>query len=138
MRGENSFDSQLSSDIRRSLIFVSDLLSIRPGIDLRSEQNIYSWSANAGLSVCWSVSSEYFTFFVITQSFFMLGPPDFAWKQIQIVPTDDDDEYDNNDYYDDDDDGGVDDDDDYNCKAVNFQARTSRFCMVVDLNSSPR
>ena len=71
----------------------------------------------------------------------MLGPPDFAWKQIQIVPTDDDDEYDNNDYYDDDDDdddGGDDDDDDYNCKAVNFQARTSRFCMVVDLNSSPR
>ena len=48
----------------------------------------------------------------------MLGPPDFAWKQIQIVPTDDDDEYDNNDYYDDDDDGGDDDDDDDDDKFV--------------------
>ena len=44
----------------------------------------------------------------------MLEPPDFAWKQIQIVPTDDDDEYDNNDD-DDYDDDGDDDDEDYNC-----------------------
>ena len=34
----------------------------------------------------------------------MLEPPDFAWKQIYILPTDDDDENDDNDDDDDDDD----------------------------------
>ena len=36
----------------------------------------------------------------ITQPLFKLGPPDFAWQQIQVIPTDDDDDgddYDNND-----------------------------------------
>ena len=32
----------------------------------------------------------------ITQPIFKLGLPDFAWQQIQIIPTDDDD--DDNDY----------------------------------------
>ena len=37
----------------------------------------------------------------------MLGSPDFAWKQIKIVPTDDDeDEDDDSDNYDDDNDYG--------------------------------
>ena len=80
MRGQNTFNSQLYGDIRRSLNFVSDPMSIQPGIDLRPEQNTYSWSANAGLFVCQFVGSEYFTFLGITQSFFMLEPPDFAWK----------------------------------------------------------
>ena len=34
---------------------------------------------------------------------------------------------------DDDDDDDIDDEDDYSSNSVNFQARTSRFCMEVDL-----
>ena len=30
---------------------------------------------------------------------------------------------------------GDDDEDDYRCNSVNFQARTSRFCMEVDLDN---
>ena len=36
----------------------------------------------------------------ITQPVFKLGPPDFAWEQIYVIPTDnhnDDDDYNNND-----------------------------------------
>ena len=33
------------------------------------------------------------------------------------------------------DDFGDDDEDEYRCNSVNFQARTSRFCMEVDLNN---
>ena len=53
----------------------------------------------------------------LTQSIFKLGPPDFSWKQIQIVPTDDDDNNSNNDDDDDDDDGDDGDHcDNYNCE----------------------
>ena len=48
---------------------------------------------------------------VITQLIFMPGPPDFAWQQIQIIPTNDDDhDDDNHDNYDDDDDDDDDND----------------------------
>ena len=39
-----------------------------------------------------------------SQSFFKLGPPNFAWNQVQIITTDDDNDDDDND----------DDDDNYN------------------------
>ena len=58
----------------------------------------------------------------VTKSIFKPGTSDFAWKQIQIVPADG---------VDDDDDD--DDDDDYSFNSVNFQARSSRFCMETDL-----
>ena len=55
----------------------------------------------------------------VTQSIFNLGPPDFAWKQIQIFSN----------IYDDDDDEDDDDDKeeagDYSHNSVNFQATTS-------------
>ena len=41
-----------------------------------------------------------------------------------------------NDDNDDDDDNNLnDDDDDYSCNSVNFKARTSRFCMELDLDN---
>ena len=48
----------------------------------------------------------------ITQSIFKLGPPAFAWQQIQIIATDNDydDNNDDNDDDDDDNDNGNDDD----------------------------
>ena len=64
----------------------------------------------------------------VTQSIFKLGPPDFAWKQIQIISNIDDDDYD-------DDDDDNDDNDAYICKSVNFKVRTSRFCMEIDLDN---
>ena len=70
----------------------------------------------------------------VTQSIFKLGPPDFAWKQIQIISNiyddDDDDEDEDEDDQDDDD-----DDDAYICKSVNFKVRTSKFCMEIDLDN---
>ena len=62
----------------------------------------------------------------VTQSIFKLGPPDFAWKQIQII---------SNIYDDDDDDEDDDDKDAYICKSVNFKVRTSKFCMEIDLDN---
>ena len=49
-----------------------------------------------------------------------------------------DDNNDDDDYDDDDDDydDDNDDDDDYSCNSVSFQARTSRFCMQVDLDNT--
>ena len=38
-------------------------------------------------------------------------------------------------FFDGDDDFGDDDEDEYSCNSVNFQARTSRFCMEVDLDN---
>ena len=38
-------------------------------------------------------------------------------------------------FFDDDDDFGDDDEDDYSYNSVNLQARTSRFCMEVDLDN---
>ena len=38
-------------------------------------------------------------------------------------------------FFDGDDDFGDDDEDEYSCNSVNFQARTSRFCMKVDLDN---
>ena len=38
-------------------------------------------------------------------------------------------------FFDGDGDFGDDDEDDYRCNSVNFQARTSRFCMEVDLDN---
>ena len=63
----------------------------------------------------------------VTQSIFKLGPPDFAWKQIQIISN----------IYDDDNDEDDDnvDKDDYICKSVNFKVRTSKFCMEIDLDN---
>ena len=39
-------------------------------------------------------------------------------------------------FFDGDDDFGHDDEDEYTCNSVNFQARTSRFCMEVDLDQT--
>ena len=39
-------------------------------------------------------------------------------------------------FFDGDDDFGDDDEDEYSCNSVNFQARTSRFCMEIDLDNS--
>ena len=39
-------------------------------------------------------------------------------------------------FFDGDDDFGDDDEDEYRCNSVNFQARTSRFCMEVDLHNT--
>ena len=63
----------------------------------------------------------------VTQSIFKLGPPDFAWKQIQIISN----------IYDDDNDEDDDnvDKDDYICKSVNFKVRTSKFCFEIDLDN---
>ena len=58
----------------------------------------------------------------VSQSIFKLGPPDFAWKQIQIISNIDDDDDD-------------DDKDDYICKSVNFKVSTSKFCMEIDLDN---
>ena len=72
----------------------------------------------------------------VSQSISKLGPPDFAWKQIQIIDIDDNDDVDyNNDDDDDDndsddndnDDNDINNGDDYSCKSVNFQAKTSKF-----------
>ena len=60
---------------------------------------------------------------------FKLGPPDFAWKKIQIIHTDGDDEDDD---IDDNDNNG---DDDYSCNSVNFQDRASNYCMVIDVDN---
>ena len=83
-----------------------------------------------------------FTFFGITQSFFKLEPTNFAWKQIQIISINDDDEDDDNDHDHDDGDGDDEDNDDdndyYSCNSVNFQARTSRFCMEINIDNTYR
>ena len=64
----------------------------------------------------------------VTQSFSDLGPPDFSWKYIYIILKDNDEDDDN-------DDDNDDHDDDYSCNSVNFHARTSRFCMEIDLDN---
>ena len=66
----------------------------------------------------------------VSPSIFKLGPPDFSWKYIHIIPRIWIDE--NHDKDDDDDDNDDEDDEDYySSNSVNFQARTSRFCMEV-------
>ena len=75
-----------------------------------------------------------------------LGAPDFAWQQIQIIPTDDendhgddDDDYDDNDDdSDDDDDDELDDEDQNGHYSVNFPAKSSIFCMVIDVYNTKR
>ena len=52
----------------------------------------------------------------ITEPILKLGPPDFAWQQIQIIPTDDV----NNDDYNDDNDVDDDDDDDNDDEKPNW------------------
>ena len=71
----------------------------------------------------------------ITQSIFKLGPPYFSWKQIYIIPTICFIENDDNDN-DDDDNDDKDDEDYYSFNSVNFQVRTSRFCMKVNLHNT--
>ena len=39
-------------------------------------------------------------------------------------------------FFDGDDDFGDDDEDEYSCNSVNFHARTSRFCIEIDLDNS--
>ena len=58
----------------------------------------------------------------VTQSIFKVGPPNLAWKYILIIDNDDDDDHND------------DDNDDYSCNSVNFQARTPRFYMEVDVD----
>ena len=72
----------------------------------------------------------------VSQLILKVGTPDFALQQIQIVHTDDVDDYGDND--DDDNNDEDDDDDDYSCKSVNFKGKPSRFCIVVDLDSTYR
>ena len=80
---------------------------------------------------------------VITRLIFELGAPKFAWQQIQIIPTDDDNDhvdndvdYDDKDGDSDDDDDEVDDEDQNGNTSANFQARSSRFCIVIDLDNT--
>ena len=77
-----------------------------------------------------------------TQLIFELGTPNFVWQQIQIIPKDDDNNYvdDDVDYDDNDDESDNDDeldDEDQNCNnSANFQARSSRLCMVIYLENT--
>ena len=86
---------------------------------------------------------------VITRLIFELGAPNFARQQIQIIPTDDendhgDDDDGNDDDSDDDDDNDdesedddeLDDEDQNGNNSANFQARSSRFCMVIDQDNT--
>ena len=67
---------------------------------------------------------------VITWLIFELGAPNFAWKQIYIIPSDDDNDHgDDDDNYDDDE---HDDEDNDGHNSANFQTRSFRFCMVID------
>ena len=75
---------------------------------------------------------------VLTRLTFELGAPNFAWLQIQIIPTDDDNvhveddvDYDDNDYNSDDD-----DEDQNGNNSANFQARSSRCCVVIDVDNT--
>ena len=54
------------------------------------------------------------------------------YLQYDFDKDDDNDDDDN----DDDDNDDEDDEDHYSCNSVNFQARTSRFCMEVDLHNT--
>ena len=77
-----------------------------------------------------------------------LRAPDFAWYQIQIIPTDDDndrgdDDIDSDGNGDDNDDNGyADDNDDYADEDHNgdnlahFQARSFRLCMIIDRDNT--
>ena len=68
------------------------------------------------------------------QQIFKQGDPDFEWKKIWIIPTDDENDHgDDYDDYDDNDDDSDDDDQNDN-NSANFQARSSKFCMVMDLD----
>ena len=73
---------------------------------------------------------------VITRLIIELGAPNFVWQQVQIIPTDDDNDHVDDDvnYDDKDDDSDNDDKLDYEDQngntSANFQARSSRFCMV--------
>ena len=73
-----------------------------------------------------------------TQLIFELGTPNFVWQQIQIIPTDDVD--DDVDYDDNDNDRHNDDeldDEDLNFNnSANFQAKSSRFCMIIYLKNT--
>ena len=65
-----------------------------------------------------------------------LGAPDFAWQQIQLIPTDDYNDRGNDDV---DSDGNGDDnehdDEDHNGhNSANFQAMSFRLCMIIDLD----
>ena len=56
-------------------------------------------------------------------------------KSREYILDNDGDDDDNDDDNDDDDNDDNDDDGDYSCNSVNFQARTSKFCMKVDLDN---
>ena len=72
---------------------------------------------------------------VITGTIIYLGDPNFAWQQIQIIPTDD-----NNNNNDEDDECDDDyehyDEDQNGRKSANFQAMSLRFRMVIDLDNT--
>ena len=72
---------------------------------------------------------------LITWSIIELGDPNFAWQQIQIIPKDDTNNNDDDDNEGDDDYG--DDKDQNGRKSDNFQARSLRFCKVIDLDNTP-
>ena len=65
-------------------------------------------------------------FIDVTQSIIKLASPDFACKKILSIPITADNNYDDDN----------DDSDDYSSNSVNFQARTSIFCMEVDLDNT--
>ena len=54
-----------------------------------------------------------------------------SWSTLYLWYVDDDDNDDDNNN----DDNDNDEDNDYTCNSVNFQARTSKFCMEVDLDN---
>ena len=73
---------------------------------------------------------------VIAWPIIELGDPNFAWQQIQIIPKDDTNNDDDDDYNEGDDDYG-DHKDQNGHKSDNFQARSLRFCKVIDLDNTP-
>ena len=70
-----------------------------------------------------------------------LGAPDFAWQQSQIIPMDDDndrgdDDVDSDGNGDDNDEDEYDDEDHNGHNSTNFQARSFRLCMIIDLDNT--
>ena len=57
---------------------------------------------------------------------FKLGPSDFAWQWIQLVPTNDVEEDDDNHEY---------DENNSSFNSSTFKANSSKFCTIVDLNN---
>ena len=81
----------------------------------------------------------------ITRPFLKLRAQDFEWQQFWIIKTHDDNDFcdvnievdsDDNGDDNDNDDNEHDDEDHYHHNSTNFQARSFRFCMILDLENT--